>query len=102
MPISAVDFTLGALTDCFDQSPFASKTTVLPEKQLIKSIAQQQQQQHFTALLASAQPTSSRLPDPQTMLAIQHGIMQATLTVDLAAKMAGSLTQTVNRLATMQ
>lgn len=100
MTISAVDLTSGALTDCFDQSPPVSKTTVLPEKKLIKSISQQQQ--HFTALLASAQPTSSRLADPQTMLAIQHGIMQATLTVDLAAKMAGSLTQTVNRLATMQ
>lgn len=100
MTISAVDLISGTLTDGCDQSPPLAKSTVLPERELITSIAQQQQR--FTALLESAQPHASQLADPQTMLAIQHGIMQAALTVDLAAKMAGSVTQAVNRLVTIQ
>lgn len=100
MPVSAVDFTLGALTDSFDQSPFASKTTVLPEKQLIEWISQQQKD--FENLMTLAKPTPSQVINPQTMLAIQYGIMQAVLPVDVTVKLFASLTQTVNRLATMQ
>jgi type III secretion system YscI/HrpB-like protein len=100
MTISSVELTSRALTDCFDQLPPLGNTTVLPEKQLVKSISQLQEK--FTTLLESAQPTFSRLLDPQTMLAIQNGIMQGSLTVELTAKVAGSVTQSVNRLATLQ
>jgi type III secretion system YscI/HrpB-like protein len=100
MTISAVALASGALTDCLEQSRSVSKTTVLPEEQLTQSIFKKQQ--HFTMLLESDKPITSQVSDPQTMLAIQHGMMQATLTVDLSAKIAGSLTQTVNRLATLQ
>ncbi|MEW9809474.1 MAG: type III secretion system inner rod subunit SctI [Candidatus Symbiodolus clandestinus] len=97
--ITAVALERGALTGCLEQAEMV-KVTQKPEKKLVDSLSQQQQR--FNELFQVTEQAPQQLTDPGTLLAIQQGIVQATVTVELAAKVAGSLTQSVNRLATIQ
>lgn len=71
-----------------------------PENDIVKGL--QEQQQIFDARVTQANDVMSGTLTPQQLVQSQHHLMNAMVGVDLAAKIAGSASQSVNKLVTMQ
>ncbi|WP_324254562.1 type III secretion system inner rod subunit SctI [Ewingella americana] len=75
-----------------------AKNVALPEQNLINQM--QVQQTHLVKGFEQSGAVSSL--SPESALAVQYGLANSVIGVDMVAKVAGSLSQTINKLVTMQ
>jgi type III secretion system YscI/HrpB-like protein len=71
-----------------------------PDQAVIEAL--NQAEQHATRPMKEIGAAGARLLDPQEMTSVQLGLAKMSVDLDLAAKVAGSISQGVNKLVTMQ
>ncbi|RQS44920.1 type III secretion system inner rod subunit SctI [Burkholderia sp. Bp8986] len=71
-----------------------------PEDSVLQPL--QSAARQFSDMMGSIPDAGSEFNNPQTMLSIQEKIMEASTAVDIAAKVAGGVSQAVNKTLSMQ
>lgn len=79
---------------------FQAAPASFPESDIVKGL--QQQQEAFDTRVNQASDLMSSSLTPQQLVQSQYHLMNAMVGVDLAAKIAGSASQSINKLVSMQ
>ncbi|MGF6812907.1 type III secretion system YscI/HrpB-like protein [Paraburkholderia sp. Clong3] len=77
-----------------------TRGTETPDQTVIEAL--NLAEQHATRPMKDISAAGTRLLDPQEMITVQLGLAKMSVDLDLAAKVAGSISQGVNKLVTMQ
>jgi type III secretion system YscI/HrpB-like protein len=77
-----------------------TRGTETPDQTVIEAL--NRAEQHATRPMKDINAAGTRLLEPQEMTTVQLGLAKMSVDLDLAAKVAGSISQGVNKLVTMQ
>jgi type III secretion system YscI/HrpB-like protein len=82
----------------FNEKLAAARVRPLPEEGMVKSF-QVKQAEMVSGIEESKIPSSL---SPESALAVQYGLARSVIGVDLIAKVAGTFSQGINKLVSMQ